>query len=61
MSKAVLRHPECEHRVTEIETLLSNHIPHVNARLKRMERVLWAIATAMFGLLIYMIQGHVRF
>jgi len=57
--------PECEHRITTVEALLSNHIPHVNARLDRIEKMLWGIAGAVFagviGLIFFMIKGHITF
>lgn len=57
--------PECEHRMTEMETLLKNHIPHVEARLSKIEKILWTIAAAaisgIFGLVVFLIKGHITF
>lgn len=56
---------ECEHRMTVMETLLSNHIPHVEKRLGRMEKILIGIlvafATELLGLLFFLIKGRIAF
>ena len=61
--------PECEHRITAIETLirtmLENHLPHLEKRLDRIEKMLWGIVTAavggIVGLIIFIIKGHIQF
>lgn len=55
--------PGCEHRFTKMETILSNHVPHVDSRLKELNRKLWivlgAIAVEVLGLLFYLIRGQI--
>ncbi len=46
---------DCEHRFTEIETLLSNHIPHVNAELSSLKKMLWWIFSTLMGGLVVLI------
>lgn len=57
--------PECEHRMTQLEELLKNHIPHVNVRLTRIEKILWGVAVfvtiELVGLLIFLLKGHINF
>lgn len=48
-----------------METLLKNHIPHVERRLGKIEKILWTIAAAaisgIFGLVAFLIKGHITF
>lgn len=52
--------PECEHRLTQLETLLENHIPHMDKRIARLEKILWGVAAAigseLLGLLGYLLK-----
>jgi len=44
--------PECEHRMTKMETIISNHVPHVNDRLKTIERMLWGLIISMLTVMV---------
>ena len=57
--------PACEHRMTKLEILIANHVPHVDHRLRRIEKILFGLLTAIgsgfIGLLWYLIRGHIIF